>query len=95
VVAALMVALGGAMLTVVGRDFFPAIDGGRIKLHVRVPAETRIEATELIFQEVEDKRSARSFRRAIATSSSTTSGCRSGSTTSPSPTAPPSTSTTA
>ena len=39
----------------VGRDFFPAIDGGQIKLHVRAPAATRIEATERIFQEVEDK----------------------------------------
>jgi multidrug efflux pump subunit AcrB len=55
VVAALMLALGGVMLTGVGRDFFPAIDGGQIKLHVRVPAATRIEATERIFQEVEDK----------------------------------------
>jgi multidrug efflux pump subunit AcrB len=34
VVAALMLALGGGMLTAVGRDFFPAIDGGQIKLHV-------------------------------------------------------------
>jgi multidrug efflux pump subunit AcrB len=55
VVAALMLALGGGTLTVVGRDFFPAIDGGQIKLHVRAPAETRIETTEGIFQEVEDK----------------------------------------
>jgi multidrug efflux pump subunit AcrB len=55
VVAALMLALGGVMLTLVGRDFFPIIDGGQIKLHVRAPAATRIEATELIFQEVEDK----------------------------------------
>ena len=55
IVATLMLTLGGVMLTVVGRDFFPAIDGGQIKLHVRVPAATRIEATELIFQEVEDK----------------------------------------
>ena len=39
----------------VGRDFFPAIDGGQIQLHVRAPAGTRIEATEKIFQEVEDK----------------------------------------
>jgi multidrug efflux pump subunit AcrB len=54
-VAALLLALGGAMLTVVGRDFFPAIDGGQIQLHVRAPAATRIEATERIFQEVEDK----------------------------------------
>jgi multidrug efflux pump subunit AcrB len=55
VAAALMLVLGGVMLTVVGRDFFPAIDGGQIKLHVRAPAATRIEATERIFQEVEDK----------------------------------------
>jgi multidrug efflux pump subunit AcrB len=55
VVAALMLALGGVMLTVVGRDFFPAIDGGQIKLHIRAPAATRIEATERIFQEIEDK----------------------------------------
>jgi multidrug efflux pump subunit AcrB len=55
IVAVLMLALGGMMLTVVGRDFFPAIDGGQIKLHVRAPAATRIEATERIFQEVEDK----------------------------------------
>jgi multidrug efflux pump subunit AcrB len=55
VAAALMLTLGGAMATLVGRDFFPDIDGGQIKLHVRVPAATRIEATERIFQEVEDK----------------------------------------
>jgi multidrug efflux pump subunit AcrB len=55
IVAMLMLALGGVMLTVVGRDFFPAIDGGQIKLHVRAPAATRIEATERIFQQVEDK----------------------------------------
>jgi multidrug efflux pump subunit AcrB len=55
VVAALMLTLGGVMATLVGRDFFPDIDGGHIKLHVRAPAATRIEATERIFQEVEDK----------------------------------------
>ena len=55
VAAALILALGGVMLMFVGRDFFPAIDGGQIKLHVRAPAATRIETTELIFQEVEDK----------------------------------------
>jgi multidrug efflux pump subunit AcrB len=55
IVAALMLVLGGVTLTVVGRDFFPAIDGGQIKLHVRAPAATRIEATERIFNDVEDK----------------------------------------
>ncbi len=53
---ALVVLAGGAvLLTQVGRDFFPVIDGGRIQLHVRAPAGTRIEATERIFQAVEDK----------------------------------------
>jgi multidrug efflux pump subunit AcrB len=55
VIAVLMLTLGGVMATLVGRDFFPDIDGGQIKLHVRAPAATRIEATERIFQEVEDK----------------------------------------
>jgi len=43
------------MAAMFGRDFFPEIDGGQIKLHVRAPAATRIEATERIFDEVEDK----------------------------------------
>jgi multidrug efflux pump subunit AcrB len=55
IVTALMLVLGGVTLTLVGRDFFPAIDGGQIKLHVRAPAATRIEATERIFNDVEDK----------------------------------------
>jgi multidrug efflux pump subunit AcrB len=55
VAAALMLTLGGVMTTLVGRDFFPAIDGGQIKLHVRAPAGTRIESTERIFQDVENK----------------------------------------
>jgi multidrug efflux pump subunit AcrB len=55
VVAVLMLMLGRVMLTLVGRDFFPEIDGGQIKLHVRAPAATRIETTERIFQDVEDK----------------------------------------
>src|SRR5580692_3031839 len=55
VVAVVMLVLGGVMLPLVGRDFFPDIDGGQIKLHVRAPAATRIETTERIFEEVEDK----------------------------------------
>jgi multidrug efflux pump subunit AcrB len=55
IVGGLILALGGAMMVLVGRDFFPAIDGGQIQLHVRAPAGTRIEATERIFQAVEDK----------------------------------------
>src|SRR5262249_1191647 len=51
----LVLGLGATMALVVGRDFFPAIDGGQIQLHVRAPAGTRIETTEKIFQAVEDK----------------------------------------
>jgi multidrug efflux pump subunit AcrB len=53
--AVLILGLGATMLVFVGRDFFPLIDGGQIQLHVRAPAGTRIEVTERIFQEVEDK----------------------------------------
>jgi multidrug efflux pump subunit AcrB len=38
----------------VGRDFFPAVDAGQLRLHVRAPAGTRIEETEIYFQQVED-----------------------------------------
>jgi len=55
VVAVLILGLGATMLLLVGRDFFPLIDGGQIQLHVRAPAGTRIESTEAIFQKVEDK----------------------------------------
>src|ERR1700748_1727688 len=55
IVAVFVLALGGTLTVFVGRDFFPLIDGGQIQLHVRVPAGTRIEKTERIFQEVEDK----------------------------------------
>ena len=55
IAAALVLALGAVMFVFVGRDFYPAIDGGMIQLHVRAPAGTRIESTEAIFQKVEDK----------------------------------------
>src|SRR5438132_1113920 len=55
ILAVLVLALGAAMFVFVGRDFYPAIDGGMIQLHVRAPPGTRIEVTEQIFQKVEDK----------------------------------------
>jgi multidrug efflux pump subunit AcrB len=55
VAAVLVLALGGTLYFFVGCDFYPLIDGGQIQLHVRAPAGTRIEATERIFQAVEDK----------------------------------------
>src|SRR5262249_31458435 len=50
IAAVVIVGLGAVMLTVTGRDFSPGIDGGQIKLHVRAPAGTRIEATEAVFE---------------------------------------------
>ncbi len=38
----------------VGQDFFPYVDAGQIKLHVRVPAGTRLEETERIMAKVEN-----------------------------------------
>src|SRR5438445_7818716 len=55
VFAIAILALGTVMYLFVGRDFFPAIDGGQIQLHVRAPAGTRIEKTEQIFEAVENK----------------------------------------
>ena len=53
--ACCVLALGTGLFFLVGRDFYPNIDGGRIQLHVRAPAGTRIETTERIFQAVENK----------------------------------------
>ena len=36
-----------------GRDFFPQVDAGQMRLHVRAPPGTRIEATQEYFAEVE------------------------------------------
>jgi len=42
-----------ALLPFVGEDFFPKVDAGQFRLHVRAPAGTRIEETERIFHQVE------------------------------------------
>ena len=55
ILAILVLALGATMFIFVGRDFYPAIDGGMIQLHVRTPPGTRIEATDQLFQAIEDK----------------------------------------
>jgi multidrug efflux pump subunit AcrB len=43
-----------ALYPFVGRDFFPTVDAGQLRMHVRAPAGTRIEETEAYFQQVED-----------------------------------------
>ncbi len=42
------------LLPFVGENFFPQVDAGQFRLHVRAPAGTRIEETERIFGQVED-----------------------------------------
>ncbi|HTC35869.1 MAG TPA: efflux RND transporter permease subunit [Bryobacteraceae bacterium] len=52
--AFLIFSLGSLGLAyLVGRDFFPTVDSGQIRLHAQAPAGTRIEKTELIFAEIE------------------------------------------
>ncbi|HEY1743783.1 MAG TPA: efflux RND transporter permease subunit [Granulicella sp.] len=43
------------LLPFVGRDFFPSVDAGQIKLHIRARPGTRIESTKVIFSQVEDQ----------------------------------------
>ena len=48
------VAAGLVALPWVGRDFFPTVDTGQFRLHVRAPAGTRVEQTERYFSQVEN-----------------------------------------
>ena len=38
-----------------GRDFFPQVDAGQMRLHVRAPAGTRLERTQEYFSQVEHR----------------------------------------
>jgi multidrug efflux pump subunit AcrB len=40
---------------IVGQDFFPYVDSGQMRMHVRTPEGTRIERTEAVFAAVEDE----------------------------------------
>ena len=42
-------------LTVIGRDFFPVSDTGLMKIHFRAPSGTRIEETERLVAQAEDR----------------------------------------
>jgi CzcA family heavy metal efflux pump len=47
-------ALTFLLLPWVGQDFFPAVDSGQFKLHLRAPTGTRIEETALLCDQVDD-----------------------------------------
>jgi multidrug efflux pump subunit AcrB len=42
-----------SLLLVTGEDFFPAVDAGMMRLHVKMPSGTRIEHTELVVDRLE------------------------------------------
>src|SRR5262249_23927591 len=44
-----LVVVSGSLLPILGRDFFPSVDSGQMRMHVRAPAGTRIEETERWF----------------------------------------------
>ena len=55
VVAFVAFCLGSGLLaTQLGQDFFPQVDGGQLRLHVRAPVGSRLETTESLFARVED-----------------------------------------
>jgi CzcA family heavy metal efflux pump len=43
------------LLPFIGRDFFPSVDAGQIKLHIRARPGTRIESTKVLFSQVEEQ----------------------------------------
>ena len=45
--------LSCALVLGIGRDFFPSVDSGQIRLHMRAPTGTRIEETARLADEVE------------------------------------------
>jgi CzcA family heavy metal efflux pump len=49
----LLFAVSAALPFIIGTDFFPAVDAGLMKLHVRAPVGTRLEDTEQLVMQVE------------------------------------------
>ena len=51
--AALLILASLPLFTVVGQDFFPSVDAGMMRLHVRAPVGSRIERSEQIDDAIE------------------------------------------
>ncbi len=49
-----VVVFTACLVPFVGRDFFPSVDAGQFRLHLRAPAGSRLEETERIADRVED-----------------------------------------
>ena len=50
---AAMIVVSMLLFPALGRDFFPQVDAGQMRLHVRAPPGTRLERTQQYFAEVE------------------------------------------
>ncbi|HEY8026077.1 MAG TPA: efflux RND transporter permease subunit [Burkholderiaceae bacterium] len=50
-----IVLISFALVPFLGRDFFPAVDAGQIKMHVRAQVGTRIEETAKLFDQIEQE----------------------------------------
>ncbi len=50
---AAMIVFSALLFPFLGRDFFPQVDAGQMRLHVRAPPGTRLEKTQQYFAEVE------------------------------------------
>lgn len=55
VTAGLLLIISLALVFIIGMDFFPSVDTGLMKLHFRAPAGTRIEDTERMVDQVEQR----------------------------------------
>jgi len=51
----LMFAVSAVLPFIIGTDFFPSVDAGLMKLHVRAPIGTRLEDTEQLLMKVEGR----------------------------------------
>jgi CzcA family heavy metal efflux pump len=52
---AVLCTISGLVALQVGQDFFPKVDGGQLRLHVRAPVGTRLESTEQLFARIEER----------------------------------------
>jgi multidrug efflux pump subunit AcrB len=50
---AVLIIVSALLFPLLGRDFFPQVDAGQMRLHVRAPAGTRLETTQQDFAAVE------------------------------------------
>ena len=53
--ALLVIGSAGALVPWLGRDFFPQVDAGQIRLHLRAPVGTRLEETARMVADVETR----------------------------------------